>query len=111
MTKLKVGSADEIECCDTVLSPHAVKEIERNPLRVVTRARLVRALRTMAMIVSAPGGEVYSPIFERLEQELADVDRRQSVVARAKALAQEELSPRRGRAIRHDVEALDLSRN
>ena len=41
----------------------------------------------MAMIVSEPGGEVYAPIFERLERELDDLDRRQSVVARAKALA------------------------
>ena len=38
----------------------------------------------MANIVGQPGGVVYAPIFERLERELADVDRQHSVVARAR---------------------------
>lgn len=40
---------------------------------------------TLAIIIE-DGGEVYTPIFERLEQELAALDRRDSVVDRARQL-------------------------
>lgn len=49
-------------------------------------ARLERALRTCARIVAAPGGEVYVPIFERLEAEIAAHAQRQDARARARAL-------------------------
>lgn len=55
----------------------------------ITTERIERALRTIARIVAAPGGEVYAPIFERLERELAQRARQQDAVARARALLAE----------------------
>jgi|GEM_PF-5617652 len=43
-------------------------------------------MMTLAVIMD-DGGEVYAPIFERLEQELAALDRRDSAVERARRLA------------------------
>ncbi|AZO77751.1 MULTISPECIES: hypothetical protein [unclassified Bosea (in: a-proteobacteria)] len=43
-------------------------------------------MMTLAAIME-DGGEVYAPIFERLEQELAALDRRDSAVERARRLA------------------------
>lgn len=65
----------------------------------------------MAVIVAAPGGEVYAPLFERLEQELENLDRRQSVVARARALVKSDVIPRRGRATPPDAAEWDPSRS
>ncbi len=52
----------------------------------INTARLERALRTCAAVVAGRGGEVYVPLFERLEAELADRARRQDARARARAL-------------------------
>jgi hypothetical protein len=41
----------------------------------------------MAEIVASPGGEVYLPIFERLEAELAAIDTKTDALARARSLA------------------------
>ena len=41
----------------------------------------------MAEIVTSPGGEVYLPIFERLEAELAAIDTQSDALARARLLA------------------------
>ena len=65
----------------------------------VDRVRLERALRIVAAIVARPGGEVYVPIFERLERELAALDHARSAVDRARAMT-DGVSPRRGPAIR-----------
>lgn len=43
-------------------------------------------METLAVIME-DDGEVYAPIFERLEQELAALDRRDSAVERARRLA------------------------
>lgn len=43
-------------------------------------------MMTLAIIME-DGGEVYAPIFERLEQELAALDRHDSAVERARRLA------------------------
>lgn len=50
------------------------------------RERIERAMLTLAIIIENDG-EVYAPIFERLEQELAALDRRESTIERAKQLA------------------------
>lgn len=50
------------------------------------RQRIERALLTAAQLVEYHG-EVYAPIFERLEQELAALERRDSAAARARRLA------------------------
>lgn len=52
----------------------------------ITTERIERALRDAALIVAAPGGDVYVPIFERLERELAQRQRQQDAVARARAM-------------------------
>lgn len=56
------------------------------PRRAITTERIERALRDAASLVAAPGGDVYVPIFERLERELAERQNRQDAVARARAL-------------------------
>lgn len=43
------------------------------------------ALDALARHMARPGGEVYAPLFERLENELAQRRRAESVMARAKA--------------------------
>lgn len=55
----------------------------------LTTERIERALRTVARVVAAPGGEVYAPIFERLEAELAARRRQQDAVSRARAMVAE----------------------
>jgi hypothetical protein len=70
----------------------------------VDRSRLEGALRIVAAIVARPGGEIYLPIFERLERELAAFDKAETALARARAIARE-ISPRRGRSIRPVVAA------
>lgn len=52
-----------------------------------SRERIERALRFVAGIVVEPGGEVYLPIFERLERELADIDAKADALARARSIA------------------------
>jgi hypothetical protein len=51
------------------------------------RDRIEQALRFMATIVAGPDGEVYLPIFERLERELAARDAKTDALQRARALA------------------------
>lgn len=41
----------------------------------------------MAEIVAGPDGEVYLPIFERLERELAAIDVKTDALTRARAMA------------------------
>jgi hypothetical protein len=53
----------------------------------VSRERIERALRFVAAIVAEPGGEVYLPIFERLERELTDIDAKADALARARTIA------------------------
>lgn len=62
----------------------------------ISTERLERALRVVAGIVAAKGGEVYVPIFERLEKELADRERAQDARARARALLAGGTSTNRG---------------
>jgi len=83
----------------------------RKPASAISRERLVSALHITAGIVAQPGGEVYAPIFERLELELAEVDRHQSVVARARALAIAAFNPIPAPSIRPDAAEWDQSRN
>ena len=56
----------------------------------ITTEGIARALRDAALIVAAPGGEAYVPLFERLERELAQRARQQDAVARAKAMLGQE---------------------
>lgn len=58
----------------------------RNPPPAVTRERLERALRAIASIVAQPGGEVYVPIFERLEHELQLFNEKRAAIERARAM-------------------------
>lgn len=58
------------------------------------RERVERALRTVAALVAQPGGEVYLPIFERLERELAAIEIQDRALERARALAR--VTPTRG---------------
>lgn len=55
--------------------------------REITTERIERALRDIARIVAAPGGEVYVTLFERLERDLAERQRCADAVSRARALA------------------------
>lgn len=64
----------------------------------IGRERIERALRTVAQIVSRPGGEAYLPVFERLERELAALDGQLQAIERAKTLAS--ITPIRARATR-----------
>ena len=57
---------------------------ERSP---IDRARVERALKAVARRVAEPGGEVLVPVFERLEQELARLDKEAGARARAEQLA------------------------
>jgi len=52
----------------------------------ISTARIERALRIVARLVAAPGGEEFVPIFERVEAELAQRRRAEDVRARARAL-------------------------
>lgn len=52
----------------------------------ITRARIEQALGFMAAIVAAPGGEIYLPIFERLERELVAVDAKTDALQRARSM-------------------------
>lgn len=56
------------------------------PGQPMTTERIERALRDVAAIVAAPGGEAYVPLFERLERELAERQSRQDAIARARAM-------------------------
>ncbi len=55
-------------------------------LHPITRSRIEQALRFVASIVAKPGGEVYLPIFERLERELAAIDKKADAIERARSL-------------------------
>lgn len=50
------------------------------------RSRIERGMKFVARCV-ADGGTVYLPIFERLERELAAIDRTESAIERAKRMA------------------------
>ena len=52
----------------------------------ITVERLERALRTIARIVASPGGEVFVPVFERIESELEKRKRVEDARERARAL-------------------------
>lgn len=52
----------------------------------ITTDRLERALRTLALIVAAPDGEIYVPLFERIEAELTQRARQQGARERARAI-------------------------
>lgn len=67
----------------------------------ITRARIEQALRFMANIVTGPDGEVYLPIFERLERELAAIDAKSDALQRARTMVG--ASPRSSPSIRHDA--------
>ncbi len=58
----------------------------RSPPPPITRERLERALAAVASIVAQPGGDVYVPIFERLEYELQLFNEKRSAVERARAM-------------------------
>ena len=53
----------------------------------ITRERLEQALKLVAAIVASPGGEIYLPIFERLERELSDIDAKSGALIRARSIA------------------------
>ncbi len=55
-------------------------------VKPVTRARIEHALQFMAAIVAAPDGDLYLPIFERLERELAAIDAKADALARARSM-------------------------
>ena len=59
-------------------------------------ADIEHALQVVASIVARPDGEVYLPIFLRLERELAALQTNASAIERARALS--EANPTRGRA-------------
>lgn len=61
--------------------------MKASPDAKITTARIERALRTIARVVAAPGGETYVPIFERLESELAARQRTTDARERARAIA------------------------
>lgn len=67
----------------------------------IMRARIEQALRFMANIVTGPDGEVYLPIFERLERELAAIDAKSDALQRARTMV--EAIPRSSPSIRHDA--------
>ena len=52
----------------------------------IARERIEHALWFVAKIVAEPDGEVYLPIFERLERELAAIDAKSDAMARARTL-------------------------
>lgn len=57
-----------------------------------SRAEIEAAMLTAAQLVELYG-EVYAPIFERLEKELAALDRRDSAAERARRLARTRALP------------------
>jgi len=56
------------------------------PDEEISTEQLQRALRTLAKIVTAPGGSAYVPFFERVETELAQRERVQGAIERARSL-------------------------
>jgi len=71
--------------------------VSRSVDRPVSRQRVEDALQFVAAIVAGPDGEVYLPIFHRLERELAAIDERESALARARSIA---LNPRSSPSMR-----------
>lgn len=85
---------EKLSCCEMLESAASIPRVERGadifPRRAVgpvSRERIERALRFVAAIVAEPGGEVYLPIFERLERELTDMDTKADALARARSIA------------------------
>ena len=74
----------------------------------ITAPRLEHALAIVAEIVTRPGGDVYLPIFERLEKELAALTKTTSALEGARAIAAN-VSPKPSPAIRPAAE--DWSQN
>ena len=62
----------------------------------VAIGEIERALQVVAGIVARPGGDIYLPVFLRLERELAALRTNASAIERARALI--EANPTRGRA-------------
>ena len=89
-------------------APGASREVPRSAEKI-DRARLERALQAVAAIVAQRGGEVYLPIFERLERELATLDKAESALARARSIA-DAVNPRSGRSTRPAAPATDRRR-
>ena len=75
-----VGVDDAEQSLQGVAAPKSVD-------RSVSRERIERALEFVAMIVTGPDGDVYLPIFARLERELAAIDERENALARARSIA------------------------
>lgn len=53
------------------------------------RRRIEAALARLALAIDTPGGDAYLPIYESLERELAELDRRDSALDRARRRARE----------------------
>ena len=68
---------------------------------IVAVSEIERALQVVAGIVARPGGDVYLPVFLRLERELVALRTNASAMERARALT--EANPTRGRASLHAV--------
>ena len=63
------------------------------PPKPISVADLVDDLRVVAEMVSKDGGEVYLPIFVRLEREIADRRSKEDTLARARAVAHGHVTP------------------
>ena len=72
--------------CTTGHSDPVTNRASLTSLNKTTRERIERALEYMAMCVMEQG-EVYLPIFERLEDELAKAQAKDSALERARKLA------------------------
>ena len=70
-----------------MIAKHHAERVARQSSSPITRPRLERALAVVAEIVTRPGGDVYLPIFQRLERELATFADADSSLARAHAIA------------------------
>ncbi|WP_157044612.1 hypothetical protein [Roseobacter sp. GAI101] len=62
--------------------PQTARHASAPPAADVLEARIVKALETVALLVVEDA--VYIPVFERLEQELADIRSRNDVIERAR---------------------------
>jgi hypothetical protein len=66
-------------------SPHNLqpaRSASARPAAEMLEARIIKALGTLALLVMEDA--VYIPVFERLEQELADLRSRNDVIERAR---------------------------
>ena len=56
---------------------------------VITRDRIEAAMGRLALAIDTPGGEVYLPVYESLERDLAELDREETALHRACRRARE----------------------